>query len=78
MIWMLGVFFFHVCCCRFNIAFLCIDEHLNTSCVNCLNACHLLGFYAMAIVHLPEVTLSSHLTLAEALKMAGFGILNAH
>ena len=68
MLWMLGVMF-HVCC---------IDAYLSTVFIKCSNASHLLGFYIVAIIHLPEVTPSSHLPLAEALKMSVLGILNYH
>ena len=65
---MLGVVF-HVCC---------IDALWSTVFIKCSNASHFEGFYIVAIVHLPEVTLSSHLPFAEALNMAVFGILSSH
>jgi len=68
MLWMLSVMF-HV---------RSLDAYLSTVVIKCSNASHLLGFYIVAIIHLLEVTPSSHLPLAEALKMAVLGILHYH
>jgi hypothetical protein len=42
------------------------------------NVSHFLGFYIVALIHLPEMTPSSHLPLSEAQKMAVFGVLVSH
>lgn len=59
-----------------NVSLCCIDVYLSTFFIYCSNASHLLGFYIVAIIRLSEVTLSSHLPLAETLKMAVLGIIH--